>query len=63
MKTSQTNAPSKSTIASALNKNDYSALLTMKLEGLQDLRVLPKEIEKFIGTDLAEHTVLVLKRR
>jgi len=63
MKTSQTNAPSKATITSIINKNEYSALLTVKLEGLHDLRILPKEIEKFIGRDLAEHTVLVLKRR
>jgi hypothetical protein len=63
MKVLQTNNPSKSTISQTINKSDYSSLMTMKIEGLADLRSLPKEAEKFIGKDLVQHTVLLLKHR
>ena len=63
MKVSQTNNPSKSTISQTINKSDYSSLMTMKIEGLADLRSLPKEAGKFIGKDLVQHTVLLLKHR
>ena len=63
MKVSQTNNPSKSTIGQTINKSDYSSLMTMKIEGLADLRSLPKEAEKFIGKDLVQHTILLLKHR
>ncbi|EDP61126.1 hypothetical protein BAL199_20979 [alpha proteobacterium BAL199] len=61
MKTKHVNKPSRSEIATAINRSTYASTLTLELQTTADIRAVPRELEKFVGNDLSKVTIICLK--